>query len=402
MSHAAIIFRNDNSNNTEHQTYGVATKPNRPKTLPTLNDTEMTDRRLKIGITHGDINGISYEIMIKALADPRMCELCTPIVYGSNKVAGFYKRDMPEYSSFSFNVIGSAQEASPKHPNIINCIDDNVRIEVGKSTQLAGQYAVAALNAAMKDLASGAIDAVVTCPINKANVQSDQFDFVGHTEYFASNFGGKTPLMFMVSDILKIGLVTIHEPLVKVTARITPENILEKIRMMHRSLIRDFSIRSPRIAVLSLNPHAGDCGLLGREEEEIIAPAIKSAVFEGISAYGPYGADGFFAHGSYTKFDGVLAMYHDQGLIPFKILSGEEGVNYTAGLDIVRTSPDHGVAYDIAGKNIADETSLRTAIYRAIDICRNRNIFAEISANPLKTASKEHWGADESVPMDQQ
>lgn len=361
----------------------------------------MTEKKLKIGITHGDINGVNYEIMIKALSDTRICELCTPIVYGSNKAAGFYKRDMGEYSSFSFNVIGSPAEASTKHPNIINCIDDNVRIEVGKSTLLAGQYAVAALNAAMKDLEAGNIDAVVTCPINKSNVQSDQFDFVGHTEYFASNFGGKTPLMFMVSDSLKVGLVTIHEPIVKVVGRINTESILEKLRLMQRSLIRDFAIRSPRIAVMSLNPHAGDCGLLGREEEEIIIPAIKSASFEGIQAYGPYGADGFFAHGSHLKFDAVLAMYHDQGLIPFKLLSREEGVNYTAGLDIVRTSPDHGVAYDIAGKNIADESSLRSAIYRAIDICRNRNIFDEISANPLKIASRDHWGADESVPMEQ-
>lgn len=361
---------------------------------------EMAERKLRIGITHGDINGISYEIMIKALADPRICELCTPIVYGSNKAAGFYKRDMPDYSSFSFNVINSAAEASPKHPNIINCIEDNVRIDVGKSTVLAGHYAVAALNAALKDFQAGHIDALVTCPINKSNVQSDQFDFVGHTEYLASNFGGKTPLMFMVSDIVKVGLVTIHEPIVKVVPRITTENILEKLRMMHRSLIRDFAIRAPKIAVMSLNPHAGDCGLLGREEDEIITPAIKSAGFEGITAYGPYGADGFFAHGSYRKFDAILAMYHDQGLTPFKILSGEEGVNYTAGLDIVRTSPDHGVAYDIAGKNMADETSLRSAIYKAIDICRNRDIFDEISSNTLKTASKEHWGADESVPLD--
>lgn len=357
----------------------------------------MADRKLKIGITHGDINGISYEVILKVLSDPRICELCTPIVYGSNKVAGNYKKLLAEGASFSFNIINSAVDASSKAPNLINVIDDNVRIDTGKSTLLAGQYAVASLNAAMKELNSDHLDAVVTCPINKANVQSDQFDFVGHTEYFASNFGGVTPLMFMVSDIVRIGLVTIHEPFCKVTARITTENILEKLRLMHQSLKRDFGIRSPRIAVLSLNPHAGDCGLLGKEEEEIISPAIASAKYENIHAYGPYGADGFFGHGSYKKFDATLAMYHDQGLTPFKILSGEEGVNYTAGLSVVRTSPSHGTAYDLAGKGVADESSLRKAIYQAIDICRNRMMFDEITANPLATSSKDSWGADVSA-----
>ena len=357
----------------------------------------MIEKKLKIGITHGDINGISYEIILKVLSDNRICELCTPIVYGSNKVAGFYKRNMEELGNFSFNVIQSASDAQSKRANLINCIDDNVKIDVGKSTPLAGQYAVASLNAAMKDLNDELIDAVVTCPINKANVQSDQFDFVGHTEYFASNFGGKTPLMFMVSDLLKVGLVTIHEPFIKVTPRISTESILEKLRLMKQSLKRDFNIREPKIAVLSLNPHAGDCGLLGKEEEEIIIPAINSAKYEGIMAFGPFGADGFFGHGHYARFDATLAMYHDQGLIPFKILSGDDGVNYTAGLSVIRTSPSHGVAYDIAGKNIADESSLRQAIYTAIDICRNRSINDEISANPLPFYSKESWGADVSA-----
>lgn len=363
-----------------------------------LKHNKMTERKLKIGITHGDINGISYEIMIKALSDARVCELCTPIVYGSNKVAGVIKKEMRDYANFSFNVINTASEASRTRPNIINCFDDsNVKVELGKSTILAGQYAVASLNAAMKDLNNGLIDAVVTCPINKSNVQSDDFDFVGHTEFFASNFGGKTPLMFMVSDLVKIGLVTIHDPLIKVVPRVTTESILEKLRLMKQSLVRDFAIVQPRIAVLGLNPHAGDCGLLGVEENEIIIPAINSAKFEGIEAFGPYAADGFFAHGANKKFDAVLAMYHDQGLIPFKILSGEDGVNYTAGLSVIRTSPSHGVGYDIADKFIADESSLRTAIYYAIDICKNRMIDVEINKNPLQTYSRDTWGNDASV-----
>lgn len=358
----------------------------------------MIDRKLKIGITHGDINGINYEILIKALSDQRICELCTPIVYGSNKVAGIIKKDLTDFQNFSFNVINSVNEASKTRPNIINCFDDNgVKVELGKSTALAGQYAVASLNAAMKDLSEGNLDAVVTCPINKSNVQSDQFDFVGHTEYFASNFGGTTPLMFMISERVKIGIVTIHEPLVKVTARVTTESILEKLRLIKQSMMRDFVVREPRIAVLGLNPHAGDCGLLGVEENEIVIPAINSAKFEGISAFGPYAADGFFAHGAYTKFDAILAMYHDQGLIPFKLIAGDEGVNYTAGLSVVRTSPSHGVGYDIAGKNIADDTSLRNAIYAAIDICRNRSINDDISKEPLVTYSRDTWGNDTSV-----
>lgn len=360
----------------------------------------MAERKFKIGITHGDINGISYEIIIKALSDARMCELCTPIIYGSNKVAGIIKKDMPEYASTSFNVINKASDANRQRVNIINCFDDNgLKLEVGKSTELAGHYAVAALNAAMRDLESGDIDAVVTCPINKANVQSDDFDFVGHTEYFASNFGGKSPLMFMVHENIKIGLVSIHDPLVKVVPRVTTENILEKLRLMKQSLVRDFAIVEPRIAVLGLNPHAGDCGLLGIEEQEIVIPAINSAKFESITAFGPYPADGFFAHGMYKKFDAILAMYHDQGLIPFKIISGEDGVNYTAGLSVVRTSPAHGVGYDIAGKGVADESSLRQAIYTAIDICKNRQIDEQITKEPLQSYSRDSWGNDASISI---
>ncbi|MFI3323048.1 MAG: 4-hydroxythreonine-4-phosphate dehydrogenase PdxA [Rikenellaceae bacterium] len=359
------------------------------------------DRKLKIGITHGDINGISYEIIIKALYDNRMAELFTPVIYGSAKVMTYYKNLTPECSNFAFNIIDSVANAVPKKVNLINCIEDeNPKIDVGTSTHIAGQYAVASLNKAMRDLASGEIDAVVTCPINKSNVQSDQFDFVGHTELFASTFGGKTPLMFMIGEDLRVGILTNHEPLVKVSQRITAETVLEKLRLMKQSLIRDFSITEPKIAILGINPHAGDCGLLGKEEEEIIIPAIASAKYEGILSFGPFASDGFFGSGAYKKYDAVLAMYHDQGMIPFKLLAPFNGVNYTAGLSVIRTSPAHGVGYDIAGKNVADAASLRAAIYAAIDIHRSRDIAAEIEANPLKSYSRDSWGHGDAYVRD--
>ncbi len=357
----------------------------------------MADKKIKIGITHGDINGISYEIILKALSDNRICELCTPIVYGSNKVAGFYKRDLKELQQFSFNIIQSASDAGSKRPNLINCIDDNVKIEPGTSTLLAGQYALASLNSAIKDLKENKIDAVVTCPINKANIHSSEFQFIGHTEYMSAQFGDETSLMFMISDDLKIGLVTNHEPISRVASLITPERILHKLRLMKQSLQRDFTVRQPKIAVLSLNPHNGDDGLLGNEEQEIIIPALNSARYEGIMAFGPFAADGFFGKELYRKFDAVLAMYHDQGMVPFKALTGNDGVNFTAGLTAVRTSPAHGVGYDITGKGIANEGSLRAAIYAAIDICRNRSINEEAAASPLPSYSKESWGKDISA-----
>ncbi|MFI3315929.1 MAG: 4-hydroxythreonine-4-phosphate dehydrogenase PdxA, partial [Rikenellaceae bacterium] len=304
------------------------------------------ERKLKIGITQGDINGISYEILIKAFADTRMTELCTPIIYGSSKVANYYKNTVADCGLFSYNIVESASATNHKKVNLINCIDDeNPKIDVGSSTPIAGQYAVSSLNKAMKDLQDGLIDAVVTLPINKSNVQSDQFDFVGHTEFFASTFGGATPLMFMISEQVKVGIASNHEPLAKVTQRITAEVILEKLRLMKQSLVRDFSIREPKIAVLGMNPHAGDCGLLGTEEDEIVKPAIDSAGFEGIKAFGPFPSDGFWGSGAYKKFDATLAMYHDQGMIPFKLLCSLNGVNYTAGLTVIRTSPSHGVGY---------------------------------------------------------
>lgn len=293
----------------------------------------MSDNKIKIGITHGDANGIGYEVIVKSLCDPRICELCTPVVYGSAKAAGFYKKQIEGAENLSFNIVGSAAEANPKRVNLVNCCSDELRVEPGEMTPAAGAASVAALKAAAADLKAGTIDAVVTGPICKENVQGEAFRFTGHTEFFASEFGGE-PLMMMCSDLLKVGLVTVHIPVSAVSASISKEGILSKLRALRHALIQDFSVREPRIAVLSLNPHAGDGGLIGQEEEQIIAPAIQAAFAEKILAFGPFPADGFFAAAAYRKYDAVLAMYHDQGLAPFKALS-EGGVNFTAGLPVV-------------------------------------------------------------------
>lgn len=345
-----------------------------------------------MGITHGDFNGISYEIIIKTLLDPRIFDLCTPIVYGSAKAAGYYKGLIAEAENFSFNIITDAAAAHHKRPNMIVCADDNIKLDVGSPTVASGQYAIASLNSAVRDLKEGKIDVLVTCPINKKNTTGDDFGFIGHTEYLAAQFDDDHPLMFMVSETLKVGLVTMHIPLSKVAESITTERVLEHIRALKRSMERDFSIRQPRIAVLGLNPHAGDDGLLGAEEQEVIIPALQSAKYEGIVAMGPFAADGFFGSGAYTKFDAILAMYHDQGLAPFKALTFADGVNFTAGLSVVRTSPAHGVGFDIAGKNVADPSPLRAAIFQAVDIFRNRSIFDEISENPLQPQSRAERG----------
>lgn len=352
--------------------------------------------KIKIGITHGDINGINYEIILKTLLDPHIYEICVPIVYGSSKVAGYYKKELENVSGVNFNIITSPETASHKLPNLINCCEDSVKIDVGISTPEAGRYAIEALSRASSDLKAGLIDAVVTCPINKANVQSENFHFKGHTEYFADKFESNQ-LMFMISEYFKVGMLSNHEAISDVSAKVTEEGIFEKLSLIHDSLVKDFAVTNPKIAVLSLNPHAGDNGLIGTEEESIILPTIKRAKEQGIDAFGPYAADGFFNSHSYTKFDAVLAMYHDQGMIPFKLVASEDGVNFTAGLSIVRTSPAHGTAYDIAGKNIANATSLRYAIYSAIDIYKNRKTYKEITANPLPFYSKDTWGRDQSA-----
>lgn len=333
----------------------------------------MAEERLyKIGITHGDLNGIGYEVIIKALADHAINEICTPVVYGLAKAASYHRKYM-EMNDFSFQFIKNLEQTSQKKPNLINIYDEEVKIELGTSTKVAGQLAERALVMAGKDLKNNNIDAVVTAPINKDNIQSDKFKFPGQTEFFEYYFGGdKKAMMMMVAENLRVGFVTNHEPIAKVSSVITQDLILKKLEILHHSLVQDFAIDNPKIAVLALNPHAGDNGLLGSEEGEVIHPAIEQAFENNINAFGPFPADGFFAAGQYRQFDAVLAMYHDQGMIPFKIL-GTEGVNFTAGLPIVRTSPAHGTAYDIAGKNVANGQSMRNAIYLALDILKNRN-----------------------------
>ena len=353
----------------------------------------MEPHKLRIGITHGDINGIGYEVIIKTLSDSRLLECCTPIVYGSPKVAAYHRKAL-DVELFSFNQISHAKEANSKRVNIINCVDDEIRVELGKSTPEAGESALQALQAAIKDLKSGDIDVVVTAPINKKNIQSERFKFPGHTEYFANEFGAKNYMMLMVSDTLKIGVVTGHIPLQQVPPTLTKEKILTNIRILHKTMLEDFSIRKPRIAVLGLNPHAGDNGVIGMEDQDIIRPAIKLASEEGIIALGPFAADGFFGSGDFKKFDAILAMYHDQGLIPFKVLAFESGVNFTAGLPIIRTSPGHGTAYDIAGTGTASEDSFRNAIYLAIDVFESRKQFKELSKNPLKHHEIDRTGGE--------
>lgn len=340
-----------------------------------------------IGISIGDINGVGLEVIIKSFKDNKMFELCTPIVYGSSLLSAKYRKAL-DINDFSFNKIESADEANAKKANIIDCWKEEVELKLGESTKEGGKYAFLSLEAATNDLNEGKIDALITAPINKDNIQSEEFEFPGHTEYLAAKSGGES-LMLMTSSNLKIGMVTGHVPVKSVVNHLTVDKIFAKIRTISKSLIQDFAINGPKIAVLGLNPHAGDNGLIGKEEEELIIPAINSAKSIGLNVFGPYAADGFFGSGSYKNFDGVIAMYHDQGLIPFKSLAFGEGVNFTAGLNIIRTSPDHGVAYDIAGKNKANEQSFRSAIYLAIDVVKNRKMDKAINENPLKVKQKD-------------
>lgn len=343
-----------------------------------------SSEKLIIGITHGDVNGIGYEVIIKTLMDPRILDMCTPVVYGSAKVGAYHKKTL-NIENFSFNSIRSVEEAQPKQANIITCIDDNIRVELGKPSQASGVAAFQALERASEDLEARKIHALITAPINKFNIQSDNFNYPGHTEYLAKKFSQNGDgLMLLVSESLRVGVVTGHIPINEVSKQITKDNILAKLRILNDSLIRDFRIVKPRIAVLGLNPHSGDNGLIGNEEQETIIPALNQARAENITAMGPFPADGFFGSGSFAKFDAILAMYHDQGLIPFKALTFDEGVNYTAGLSIIRTSPDHGTAYEIAGQDLASANSFRQALYLACDIHVNRKLHKEIYANPLQ------------------
>jgi 4-hydroxythreonine-4-phosphate dehydrogenase len=339
--------------------------------------------KIKIGISIGDVNGIGLEIIIKTLADAAIMDYCTPIVYGHTKVASFHRRTL-SVQEMNFNVIDEPSQALHRKANMINCWEEDVKIDLGENNEVGGKYALLSLERATTNLLSGQIDALVTAPINKENIQSDTFKFPGHTEYLQERDNAAESLMFLVSDTLRVGVVTGHIPVSQIPQAITTEKILGKLKLMNASLKNDFWIRKPKIAVLGLNPHAGDNGLIGDEEQSIIAPALEEARAAGILAMGPYPADGFFANATYTKFDAVLAMYHDQGLIPFKQISFESGVNYTAGLSFVRTSPDHGTAYDIAGQDKASEVSFREALFAAIHIVKHRRETAELNENPLQ------------------
>ena len=344
----------------------------------------MSDK-IKIGISIGDVNGIGLEVIIKTLVDKRILDYCTPIVYGQTKVASFHRKTMG-IEDFSFNVINQAADALHRRANMINCWEEDVKIDLGEANETGGKYAFLSLERATNDLIAGEIDALVTAPINKQNIQSEAFTFAGHTEYIQAKAGASDSLMLLMGEDLRVGVVTGHVPLSEVPKSITKEKILSKLALINESLKGDFWIEKPKIAVLGLNPHAGDSGLLGKEEESIIAPAIAEANKNGLLAFGPYPADGFFANQSWKKFDAVLAMYHDQGLIPFKQLAFHQGVNFTAGLPVVRTSPDHGTAYDLAGKNEADAGSFREAVFAAIHIVKNRRENAILTAKPLKVS----------------
>ena len=343
----------------------------------------MNNKRLVVGITQGDGNGIGYEVIIKALADARTLESFTPVIYGSSKIFGFYRKLMHNIDQLDTYVISSAKDAKPKKINIVNCLPDNVFVEPGQSTPESAKCAIKSLECAIEDIRKGDIDVLVTAPINKRAMAAEGFGYAGHTEYLQNQFGVKDHTMIMVSDRIKVGVVTGHIPLKDVASSLTTEKILSKLRLMKASLQRDFNIDRPKIAVLGLNPHCGDGGLLGDEEQKIILPAVKAANDEDILAFGPYSPDGFFGLGHYSRFDATLAMYHDQGLAPFKALAFEDGVNFTAGLPIVRTSPDHGTAYEMAGRDEADPRSMKSAIYAAIDIYRSREEYDALQAGKM-------------------
>ena len=360
----------------------------------------MEDKMIRVGITHGDINGIGYEVILKTFSDQRMTELCVPIIYGSSKVAAYHRKalDLP---AVNINVVSRAEEAGLNRVNIINCVEDDIKVELTQSTPVAGRAAYKALEAAVADLKSGAIDVLVTAPINKHNIQNAQFHFPGHTEYLEQTLGdGQKALMILMTDTLRVALVTGHIPVSQVPSQITVENIVTKLQVFNQSLKQDFMIIKPRIAVLALNPHAGDNGVIGNEEAEIIKPAREAAERLGVMSFGPFPADGFFGSKMYEDFDGVLAMYHDQGLAPFKALAMDEGVNYTAVLHIVRTSPVHGTAYDIAGQGVALEDSFRQAIYVAMDVFRNRVVEKEIHAHPLRKQYYEKRDDSDKLKLD--
>jgi 4-hydroxythreonine-4-phosphate dehydrogenase len=331
----------------------------------------MTQQKPRIGITLGDMNGIGPEVIIKALADSRITAMATPVIYGSAKVISFYKK-LLNIEEFNYSQVKSRGQFAFKSINVVNVWDDALEVVPGKPSKESGRASFLALRQACEEMRDGMIDAIVTAPIDKNAIHHDEFPFKGHTGYLTQFFGSGDSLMFMVSDNLRIGVVTDHVTIAEVTPLITKERLESKLKLMDQSLRKDFGINKPRIAVLGLNPHAGDGGLIGKEDDQIIKPVVQEQRNKGKLVFGPFPADGFFGTSQYTKYDGILAMYHDQGLVPFKTIAFESGVNFTAGLPVVRTSPDHGTAFSIAGKNQANESSLREAIYRACDILKHR------------------------------
>lgn len=355
----------------------------------------VSNKKPVIGISCGDINGIGPEIIIKSLSDARITEWCTPVVFGSNRLFNFYKKGVPDYN-FNYTAVRDFGKLNLRQVNMLNCWEEEVAIHPGELNHEGGQYAIRSLKAAVEAMKNGDIDILVTAPINKNNVHSEAFPYTGHTPYLKDAFAAEEVLMFMVAGNFRVGLVTEHVPVKEISANLNRKEILRKILLMNESLKKDFNIIRPKIAVLALNPHAGDGGLTGNEEEEIIKPAVKDAKQHNIIVEGPFAADGFFARHYQNHFDAVLAMYHDQGLIPFKSLAIQEGINFTAGLKGVRTSPDHGTAFDIAGKGVADPASFSAAMFEAIDILKNREFYEDIRKNPLKKRSVDN-GIDERI-----
>lgn len=348
-----------------------------------------------IGITTGDLNGIGPELIIKTFSDPRMLELCTPVIFASNKLINFYRRLSPEHT-FNFASTKDMTKLNPKQVNIFNCWEDEVALQPGVLTEIGGKYAIRSLMVAAQCLKDGELDALVTAPIHKSNTTTADFPFTGHTPFFKDKFGAKDVLMLLYNDKLRVALATEHIPIAKVTSAITKEVLVSKLGILRETLIRDFGIDKPKIAVLGLNPHAGDDGQIGTEEQTVIRPVIEQFRNAGNLVFGPYSADAFFARGSYTEFDAVLAMYHDQGLVGFKTLAEGGGINYTAGLPVIRTSPDHGTAFDIAGKNMAEPESFREAVFQCLDLLRQRSEYAANTANPMKRGRIEKERSTES------
>lgn len=345
--------------------------------------TAMNNRKLTVGITQGDGNGIGYEVIIKAFSDERILEMCTPVIYGSSKIFGFYRKQIHNIEQINTNVVNSARDAHQKRVNIVNCLPDNVYVEPGQPTADSAKAAMVSLEKAVEEIKNGYIDVLITAPINKKSMDNAGFGFPGHTEYLEKVFGADEVAMIMISDSLKVGVATGHIPLKDVPSKLSIDLILKKLRIMNLSLKRDFGIVAPKIAVLGLNPHCGDGGLLGDEEQSIILPAVDMAKKEGILAFGPYSADGYFGLSNYRRFDATLAMYHDQGLAPFKAIAFESGVNFTAGLPVVRTSPDHGTAFEMAGRDLANPLSMMSAIYAAIDIYHHREAYDKLQAGKM-------------------